>query len=244
MIRSFFVTLFALTTLSSCLPAPTANVRTLRFVPGPAGAEIDPQTLLTRQIVPRDKLMTIPQAMKAAPIGSLMIVCWKGLESFWGPCSHITRKYSDTTLTDTVLLGEVTREYPLSHMYPRYAVIVLDTGIKSEMLPQMRTRAELLKGKPYDLSGLPGTYYCSTYQNELEEAMGLPAPIPFNKAWNIYMPAETLFSSGVKALYVGINPKAAYGYPGQTETETLDLDALEGKDPGAPDKLTSAKGAL
>ena len=220
-------TLLALFTLSSCLPAPTANVRAFRITPGPAGGEIDPKTLLTGQKVPRDKLMTIPQAMKAAPIGSLMIVCWKGNESPWGPCSHITRKYSDTTLTDTVLLGEITREYPLSHMYPRYAVIVLDTGIKPEMLPQMRAKAEELKGKPYDLSGAPGTYYCSTYQNELEEAMGLPKPMPFNKAWNIYLPAEALYLPHVKVRFVGVNPKAAYGFEGQTETETLDIDALE-----------------
>lgn len=191
--------------LSSCLPQPTAGVRALHFKKVAAGGEIDPKTLLTLQEIPEDKYLTIPEAMQKAPIGSLMVVCWYDNESPWGPCSHITRKYSDTTLIDVVSFREVIREYPLDHMNPRYAVIVLDTGVTPEKLPLMFNKAKEYWGKVYDVSGFPGTYYCSTLQNGLERAMGLPDAMPFNKEWNVYLPADSLFLPQVKVRYVGVN---------------------------------------
>jgi hypothetical protein len=205
---SFRITLLAalsLVGLSSCLPQPTAGVVALHFKKVAAGSEIDPKTLLTLQEIPADKYMSIPEAMQKAPIGSLMVVCWYDNESPWGPCSHITRKYSATTLLDVVTLGETIREYPLDHMNPRYAVIVLDTGITPEKLPLMFTKSKELIGKYYDVTGFPGTYYCSTLQNSLEEAMGLPKAMPFNKEWNVYLPADSLFLPHVKVRYVGVN---------------------------------------
>ncbi len=190
---------------------------TLNFVPGPAGSEIDPATLLHRQIVPADRLVSWRQAFDRAPLGAVILTCWKDtdLSNFWGPCSHVTRKYSATQVAESY---NFTR--PLAGIYPAevearsYALIVLDTGVKPEMLPALWKAAHALDGKVYTLSNEPGAYYCSTYQNALQRAVGLPDAVPYDKWLNIDLPADALQVPGVRVLWVGLNPDSPQPYTG------------------------------
>ncbi len=194
--------------LASCVPA--VEVRDLDFRPGPAGGSIDPATLLSRQLVPADRLLSMGEAFDRAPAGSLLLVCWRDTDvrNFWGPCSHVSRKYGP---------GQVAEQLGMSHpngagLYSqtstanRYAVIVLDVGVRPEQLPAMWAEERRLQGQRYSLSGAPGTYYCSNYQNALQHAASLPDAIPFNRKWFAYLPVDALTVPGVKVLWVGINP--------------------------------------
>lgn len=200
--------------LGSCVPA--VGVRDLDFRPGPAGGTIDPATLLSRQRVPADRLLGVEEALNRAPAGSLLLVCWRDTDvrNFWGPCSHVSRKYGP---------GQVAEQLGMSHpkgagVYPqtstanRYAVIVLDVGVRPGQLPAMWAQERRLRGQPYSLTGAPGSYYCSNYQNSLQHAAGLPDAIPFNRKWFGYLPVDALTVPGVKVLWVGINPASPEPY--------------------------------
>ncbi|WP_407568975.1 hypothetical protein [Deinococcus altitudinis] len=203
--------------LASC--APLTTVYDLNFKPGPVGETIDPATLLSRQIVPADRLVSLSEAFARAPEGSVILTCWKDTDftNFWGPCSHITRKFTPTSSGE----GRVAETYnfgrPKAGIYPErleynyYAVIVLDTGVTPAKLPAIWAAARTLDGKLYDLSGHPDTYYCSTYQNALQRAAGLPDIVPYRSEINLALPADALKTPGVKVLWVGLNqnsPKA------------------------------------
>jgi hypothetical protein len=203
--------------LASC--APLTTVYNLDFRPGPVGEPIDPTTLLARQIVPADRLVSMSEAFARAPEGSVILTCWKDTDftNFWGPCSHITRKFTP----DSSGGGQVAETYnftrPRAGIYPErleynyYAVIVLDTDVTPAKLPAIWAAARKLDGKLYDLSGRSDTYYCSTYQNALERAAGLPDIVPYRSEINLAIPADALKVPGVKVLWVGLNqnsPKA------------------------------------
>lgn len=189
--------------LGAC--TPTLGVRQLHFQATDAGYPLQADTLLLAQRVPTAQLLSVHEAVRRAPLGSVIVACWQdtGWDNFWGPCSHITRKISDTELADT-WPSKGANLYPLSLLYPRYAVIVLDVGARPEHLPAMRAMLDKLKGQPYDLSGSGETYYCSTLQNALNRAAGLPDVVPFNRGWNAYIPAEALLEPKVKVLWVGV----------------------------------------
>ena len=203
---------------------------TLDFRPGPAGGDIDPLTLLHRQIVPADRLVTFQEAFDRAPVGSVILTCWKDTDitNFWGPCSHVTRKYSATQVAESYNFSR-----PLAGVYPAqvenryYALIVLDTGVKPEMLDALWKAAHTLDGKFYTLGNEADAYYCSTYQNALQRAVGLPDAVPYNPTFNIDLPADALRVPGVKVLWVGINPDSPLAYRGdaaaQTEVQTNTL---------------------
>ena len=204
--------------LASC--APLTTVYTLDFKAGPEGGEIDPATLLSRQIVPADRLVSLDEAFRRAPEGSVILTCWKDtdLSNFWGPCSHITRKYAP----DSHGGGQVAETYnfsrPLAGIYPQqveyryYAVIVLDTGVTPDKLPALWKAAHRLDGSSYSLSNADDSYYCSTYQNALQQALGLPDAVPVNKALHIALPADALRMPGVKVLWVGLNQASPAAY--------------------------------
>ena len=161
--------------------------------------------------------MSFRRAFERAPIGAVILTCWKDtdLSNFWGPCSHITRKYSGTLVAETY---NFTR--PLSGLYPwtvenrYYALIVLDTGVKEAQLPALWAEAQRLSGRLYNLSGEPDTYYCSTYQNALQRVVGLPDAVPYNHWLSVALPADALQVPGVKVLWVGLNPQSPEAYKG------------------------------
>lgn len=194
--------------LVGCNTLITQGVRHLNFQPAPRGTTTNAATLLVNQRVAPTQLTTIPDALAKAPDGSVILVCWREthLSNFWGPCSHIARKYDATRLAETISPTEGGANlYPISRVYNRYAVIVLDAGVRDEHLQAVRQEADKLNGLQYDVSGKEGTYYCSTYQNRLQRVAGLPDVVPYNALWNLYIPAEVLLQPHVKVLWVGVN---------------------------------------
>ncbi len=199
--------------LAAC--APLTPVYDLNFRAGPAGEPIDPATLLTRQIVPADRLVSLPEAFARAPEGAIILTCWKDTDfsNFWGPCSHVTRKYGPGLVAETYNFSRPQAGvYPEWLEYKYYAVVVLDAGVTPELLPAMWAAARKLDGRLYNLSGRPDTYYCSTYQNALQRAVGLPYIVPLNRQWGMAVPADALKAPGVKVLWVGINESSPRAY--------------------------------
>ncbi|WP_424951127.1 hypothetical protein [Deinococcus sp.] len=204
--------------LASC--APLTTVYDLHFTAGPAGEDIDPTTLLERQIVPADRLVSLPEAFSRAPEGAVILTCWKDTDitNFWGPCSHITRKYKPRSEGG----GQVAETYnffrPQAGIYPEsveyhyYAAIVLDVGVTPDKLPVLWAAAHKLDGRLYDLSGREDSYYCSTYQNALQRAVGLPDAVPYRPEINLAIPADALKVPGVKVLWVGLNQNSPGSY--------------------------------
>ncbi|GAA5500794.1 hypothetical protein Dxin01_00519 [Deinococcus xinjiangensis] len=186
------------------------GVRTLNFVAGPAGENIDPARLLLDQVVPADRLLSVPEAVRRAPDGSVILVCNATAGTLsWGVCSHISRKFSAGIVTDSpsIFAGGV-QNRPESTLYRRHAVIVLDVGVTPELLPRLRAEAERLKGTPYNIAGLGDTFDCTTYQNALQAALGLPAVAARNPSWHIWLPQDALtgpaMQAGGKVLWVGM----------------------------------------
>ncbi|GEM47360.1 hypothetical protein [Deinococcus cellulosilyticus] len=196
--------------LTSCMfVTPTQGVRDVHFQVSDEIQDILPHQLLTQQKVPRTRWMDIPEALRKAPNGSLILACSDKTVFFkpWGPCSHITRKWDDDTLAEAREFFMLNGFHPLKRLYDYHAVVILDDGTTPEQLRRMGYRIRQLANTYYDFTGFPGTYYCSTYQNELARYVGMPEPIPFNKGWNAYVPADVLTSPNIKVLYVGVqNP--------------------------------------
>lgn len=198
--------------LSGCVMRPTQDVWALDFRRADNNFDLQPARLLLDQRVPGARLVSVATALKLAPPGSLILACWRGTawENFYGPCAHVARKIDDAHLAETFLNGGA-GVYPLSRLQDRYAVIVLDVGARQQHLSAMRAEVHRLMGRPYDLSNRPGTYYCSNYQNRLQEVAGLPRAIPWNATWHMELPADVLLSSQVKVLWVGVNGAYAAG---------------------------------
>lgn len=192
--------------LTGCaLPFPT--VTTVHFVAGPSGGEIDPRTLLARQVVPADRLLTMREALDRAPEGALLLTCWKDtdLSNFWGPCSHVARKMGRGQVAEQMNSRAPAGLYPDTRAFERSAVIVLDVGVRPEHLNALEAEVKRRSGERYSFSGSPDTSYCSSYQNELQRAMGLPDVIPLNTGWTGYLPEDALYQPGVRVLWVGLN---------------------------------------
>lgn len=206
--------------LSSCMfTTPTQGVRNVHFQVSDEIQDIRPDQLLTQQKVPRTRWMSIPEALKRAPNGSLILACSDKTIFYkpWGPCSHITRKWDENTLAEAREFFMHNGFHPLQRLYDYHAVVVLDDGTTPEQLRSMGYRIRQLENTSYDFTGLPDTYYCSTYQNELARYVGMPEPIPFNAGWNAYVPADVLSNPRIRVLYVGVlNPDK--GKPGPSTT--------------------------
>ncbi len=189
--------------LSGCLP--TLGVRNLNFRPDAGLTQTDAASVLVTQRVAAAQLTSIPEALRRAPPGSVIVACWQDTDvsNFWGPCSHITRKLSDSTLADT-WPSRGANEYPISLLYARYAVIVLDEGVTDEQMPALRAELRRVRGRPYNLSGQNETFYCSNLQNQLNHAIGKPDVVPRNQVWNAFIPAEALLQPGARVLWVGV----------------------------------------
>lgn len=188
--------------LTGC--TPVQNVTTLQFRAGVAGGEIISATLLPTQLVPADRLLSVREAVERAPDGSVIVACQAGPRGpvSWGLCSHITRKLSAGLLTESPnLFAGGVQTVPTSTLYRRAVVIVLDAGVKPEMLPALRAEAQRLNRAPYSVGGLGPDYDCSTYQNALQHAVGLPDVVPRN-AWGIYLPQNAV--AGARVLWVGV----------------------------------------
>ncbi|GAA4017162.1 hypothetical protein GCM10022631_32200 [Deinococcus rubellus] len=196
--------------LSSCLRLPAILPRTLDFRVAPAGSELRPADLLESGLVPADKLVSIPEALARAPEGSLLLPCWRttSLTNFWGPCSHLARKLGPGQMADQPGITQVAGTRPTDSLLPRYAVIVLDVGVRPAQFAALETRVQQLKGQMYSLSGAPNASYCSDYQNDLQRTLGLPDAVPFNAAWNALLPSDALKVPGVRVLWVGVNEAA------------------------------------
>jgi hypothetical protein len=188
--------------LTGC--TPVQNVSTLNFRAGAAGGEIDAAALLPSQLVPADRLLSVTEAVERAPDGSVIVACQAGPRGAvsWGLCSHITRKLSAGFLTESPnLFAGGVQTVPTSTLNRRAVVIVLDAGVKPDMLPALRAEAQRLNRAPYGVGGLGPDYDCSTYQNALQHAVGLPDVVPRN-GWGIYLPQDAV--AGGRVLWVGI----------------------------------------
>ena len=193
--------------LSSCAMVATQGVSSLDFQAAPDRFSLDPGALLTDQRVPAWQLVGVREALRRAPPGSVILTCWKGasLTNFWGPCSHISRKFGADTVAETLnFTSGGTGVFPVSQLYDRYAVIVLDAGVRPQHMAALRAEIARTGGKPYGFGNHPNTYYCSTYQNALQRAMGLPDVVPFNHRWSVYLPADVLLQKNVRVLWVGV----------------------------------------
>ncbi len=210
--RPVLASLLLAVTLSSCVPG---GVREVQFREGPAGSEVLASRLLTDQVVPRGRLVSVQEAVARAPEGSLLVVCgrqWR-LSRPWGLCTHLSRKLAPGLLTEApgitgggLLRGGV-QTVSTSRLEAREVVIVLDVGVRQEQLPALRAEATRLNGTPYRVAGLldrEGGLDCSTYQNALQHALGLPAVVPFNGPWNLYLPQDALKMPGARVLWVGV----------------------------------------
>lgn len=192
--------------ISLCACAPPQGISTLNFVAGP---EVTPARLLIDQTVPADKLLSVPEAVRRAPDGSVILVCNAKLGyNLWGICSHISRKFSAGVVSDSpgIFDGGV-QNRPESTLYGRHAVIVLDVGVTPELLPKLRAEALRLRGTPYNIAGMGDTLDCTTYQNELQRAMGLPALAERNPTWHIWLPQDALTGPAMQTgqvLWVGM----------------------------------------
>lgn len=195
--------------LSAC--APVTGPAALRFAPGAADtAAPDPTRLLSAQTVPPALLLSVPEAVRRAPDGSVIVVCNAQARGFsWGVCSHVSRKLSAGTVTDSPgLFDGGVQNRPESTLYRRHAVIVLDVGVTPGQLPRLRAEAERLKGAKYELGGQDGTYDCTTYQNALQRALDLPDLARRNFGWlAAWLPQDILTGpavhAGAKVLWVG-----------------------------------------
>lgn len=205
-IRNIGMMLGLLCSVTACIPSATQQVYQLNLRPDPSRQVLSADTFLTEQRIPPELLTDIPTAMQRAPVGSLILACWQEVEAWWGwgPCTHIARKIDDSHLTDMIGLFERAGLYPLSRFDERYAVVVLDAFLTPSQLQRIQNKAAEMQGTPYDLSGLAGTYYCTTYQIALQQAAGLVNPFPFNTAWNMYLPADILLNPDSRILWVGL----------------------------------------
>ncbi|MEF2277667.1 hypothetical protein V3W47_05095 [Deinococcus sp. YIM 134068] len=201
-------------TLCACTPG---GVRELRFREGPPDVEVSAARLLTDQIVPQGRLLGLKEAVARAPEGSLILACgarWSPLRP-WGICTHVSRKIAPGLLTEAPgllgvgggLLDGGPKTIPQERLESRDVVIVLDVGVRPQHLPALRAEAARLDGMPYRVgvvddprNGLD----CSTYQNALQRAVGLPEVVPRHGEWNLYLPQDALGMPGVRVLWVGV----------------------------------------
>jgi len=212
MLRRVLLPLLLTLTLCGCVPG---GVREVTFREGPAGAEMSAADLLTRGEIPAGQLLSVREAVARAPAGSLILACgarWS-LSRPWGLCSHASRKLAPGWLTEAPgvfvggLRGAGVSTVREDRLETRDVVIVLDVGVREEHLPVLRTEAARLRGTPYRVAGLldkGGGLDCSTYQNALQRAMGLPDVVPFDPLLNLYLPQDALKVPGVRVLWVGV----------------------------------------
>lgn len=194
--------------LSAC--TPPQGVRSLNFQAAPEAAAVDGGQLLVGGRVPANLLLSVPEAVRRAPDGSVIVVCNRkmSLLSFWGVCTHLSRKLWPGVISDSpnIFAGGV-QNRPESTLYGRDAVIVLDVGVTPEMLPRLRAEAQRLKGTPYILSDTAHGLDCTTYQNALQAALGLPELAHRNPAWQVWLPQDALtgpaMQAGGRVLWVG-----------------------------------------
>ncbi|BDP41434.1 hypothetical protein DAETH_14030 [Deinococcus aetherius] len=216
--RFFLPALLLPLILGGC--TPPGGVRELNFRAGPAGGEPSAARLLTDQVVPEGRLVSVAEALDWAPEGSLILVCgrrWRPA-SPWGVCPHVSRKVAPGFLTEAPglfaggLLNGGPQTVPQTRLASRDAVIVLDVGVRPEQMPALRAEAAWLDGLAYRVGGGDDPdprdgLDCSTYQNALQRAVGLPNAIPKHGAWNLYLPQDALTVPGVRVLWVGVRGK-------------------------------------
>lgn len=203
--------LYAPLALSAC--APVTGPAALHFGPAVGTATPDPARLLSTQTVPPTLLLSVPEAVRRAPEGSLLVVC-NARARPWGVCSHVARKLSPGRIGDSPgLFAGGVQNRPEATLYGRDAVIVLDVGVTPERLPRLRAEAERLNGAPYVLAGdTAAGLDCTTYQNRLQRAVGLPDVAGRDPIWNLWLPQDILtgpaMRAGGRVLWVGQGPDA------------------------------------
>ncbi|KQR41004.1 hypothetical protein [Deinococcus sp. Leaf326] len=202
--------LFPLCALPLVACAPVTGPATLRFAPEAAAPVApDPTRLLTTQTVPQDLLLSVPEAVRRAPDGSVIVVCGARAQP-WGVCTHVARKLAPGLISDSPgLFAGGVQNRPETTLYGRAAVIVLDVGVTPDRLASLRAEASRLRGAPYLLAGETAAGLdCTTYQNLLQRAAGLPDVTARNPAWRLWLPQDILTGPAVQAggrvLWVGM----------------------------------------
>ncbi|UBV43830.1 hypothetical protein LAJ19_06345 [Deinococcus taeanensis] len=192
--------------LSSCLPAPRGPELSALSVTAP-GSPWTPADLLDRSLLPAERVLPLEEAIRRAPVGSVIVACWtRG--SPWGQCTHVTRKIDEAHLTEeTGALGVGATQRPLTSLLVRDLVLVLDVGVRGVHLPALRAEAARLQGAPYLLNGQGNAFDCATYQNALQRAAGLPDAVPFDTRWGAYLPLGALLVPTTSLLWAGVSAR-------------------------------------
>ncbi|NTY02287.1 hypothetical protein [Deinococcus sp. JMULE3] len=187
--------------LSSCLPAQVGpDLTALTLVDG---AGWRPADLRERSQLPAERLLPLDEALRRAPVGSLLVAC-EYAEAMWGPCRHLTRKISeDRVAEEPGLFGRGAAVLPLDSLRRRDLVLVVDSGVRDAHLPAIRREIGRLGDAPYLLNGQLDAFDCGTYQNALQRAAGLPDAVPLDPRWGAYLPSGVLSVPTNTLLFAG-----------------------------------------
>lgn len=188
--------------MPALLPAPSP--RSLDLTAVPAQSAWAPGDLLERGEVPEHLVRPLTEVLELAPLGSVIIAC-QHKKNWWGLCTHATRKVTPLLLSEeTGALGTGARERPLESLLDRDVIFVLDVGVGEAQLAALTSHVERLRGTPYELNGQGDAFDCSTYQNALQRALGLPDVVPFNAGWNAHLPGGALSVPTNRLIWVGV----------------------------------------
>ena len=189
------------------MPAPTGpDLTRLRIVQDQFWT---PERLLHDAELPAGRVLPLREALNRAPVGSLIVAC-EYAQAMWGPCSHLTRKFTATTVTEEPgLFGRGAALLPLDSLLRRDLILVLDAGVRERHLPALRAAVERLRDAPYLLNGTLDAFDCSTYQNALQRAVGLPPAVPLDAAWGAHLPIGALGEPLNTLLFAGVSERVA-----------------------------------
>ena len=198
--------------LSGCLPAPVGpDLGRLSAVPDAAW---QPADLIDRSLLPQSRVLPLPEAIRRAPVGSVIVAC-QHAGAVWGACTHLTRKVSADNLSEeTGVIGTGARLRPVSSLLERDLILVIDAGVRETHLRALNAEIRRLSGAPYQLNGQLNAFDCSTYQNALQRAAGLPDAVPLDPRWGAFLPLGALNVPGHSLLWAGISDRVTLTPPG------------------------------
>ena len=198
--------------LSGCLPAPVGpDLDRLAAVPDAAW---QPADLIYRSRLPQARVLPLSEAIRRAPVGSVIVAC-QTTRALWGACTHLTRKVAAATLSEeTGVVGTGARLRPADSLLDRDLILVIDAGIREQHLDALNAGIRRLSGAPYQLNGQLNAFDCSTYQNALQRAAGLPDAVPLDPSWRAFLPLGALRVPGHRLLWAGISDRVTLTPPG------------------------------
>ena len=191
--------------LSGCLPASVGpDLGRLTVVPDAAW---EPADLIYRSLLPQARVLPLAEAIRRAPVGSVIVAC-QTTRALWGACTHLTRKVGAATLSEeTGVIGTGARLRPADSLLDRDLILVIDAGVREQHLDALNAGIRRLSGAPYQLNGQLNAFDCSTYQNALQRAAGLPDAVPLDPRWGAFLPLGALNVPGHSLLWAGVSDR-------------------------------------